>query len=329
MRRPALGQSPPSAIGAGHCTLRLLIVLGRNNVTVRFDLRHIRDFVVVAEERHFHAAAERLHITQPALSRTIRWLEDAVGTPLLTRTTRRVQLTEAGRVFLHECNLALCHIDRALEAARSAAQGRLGYLRIAYMDFAMNSLMPGIIDRFRREYPSIKLDMVYMPSSEQEAAILESTVDIGFLIGPFVAKGVSHILLNKEKMVVLLPTQHPLTKKKSIALKDLATERFVLGSATSWAKFRTHFFSIFHHAGISPIIAQEASSSDGIFGLVAANIGIAIYSECVRNIRREGLVIRPLSDKIPPLETIVCWRSDDSTPTKQTFVEFLSKNHAA
>ncbi|WP_227747207.1 LysR family transcriptional regulator [Paraburkholderia franconis] len=292
---------------------------------MRIDVHHIRAFLAVADALQFRVAAERLHITQPALSRIIKALEEAVGASLLTRTTRSVQLTNAGRVFAEHCNLALAHLDQAVTLARRAEAGNIGHLRIAYMDFAINGALPSIIEEFSKKFPLISIDLVHMPSTTQKEAILNSTIDIGFMIGPFSAQNVESMPFGREKMVVLLPVGHPLTKKNALRLSELAHEPFVLGTHQSWEAFRNHFFSMCHRSGFSPDIAQEASTSDGIFGLVAANTGISIYPECVRNIHRSGLVIRPLSDQDTSLEEIACWRSDAQNPSTEAFVGELSQ----
>lgn len=290
---------------------------------MRIDVHHIRAFLAVADALQFNVAAERLHMTQPALSRIIKALEETVGAALLARTTRRVELTNAGRVFAEHCQLALTHIDQAVTLARRAEAGNLGHLRIAYMDFAINGTLPAIIEAFGKTFPSINIDLVHMPSTLQKKAMLDSTIDIGFMIGPFAAPAVETRIFGREPMVALLPAAHPLTRKKTLWLADLANERFVLGTPHSWEAFRHHFFSICHRAGFSPSIAQEASTSDGIIGLVAANTGVSLYPECIRNIQRSGLSVRPLADKDTEIEMIVCWRTDTRNPSVETFVSEL------
>lgn len=290
---------------------------------MRIDVHHIRAFLAVADALQFSVAAERLHMTQPALSRIIKALEESVGAALFARTTRRVELTNAGRVFAEHCQLALTHIDQAVALARRAEAGNIGHLRIAYMDFAINGALPAIVEAFGKKFPSINIDLVHMPSTVQKEAMLDSTIDVGFMIGPFTAPGVETRVFGREPMVALLPAAHPLTKKRSLHLADLAGERFVLGTPHSWEAFRHHFFSICHRVGFSPAIAQEASTSDGIIGLVAANTGVSIYPECIRNIQRSGLVVRPLADKDTAIEMVVCWRADTRNPSVETFVSEL------
>lgn len=287
---------------------------------MRIDIHHIRAFLAVADALQFNLAAERMHMTQPALSRIIKALEEAVGAALLARTTRRVELTDAGRVFAEHCQLALTHIDQAVSLARQADAGNIGHLRIAYMDFAINGALPAIIEAFGRKFPTINIDLVHMPSTMQKEAMLDSTIDVGFMIGPFAAPGVKTCVFGREPMVALLPAGHPLAEKKTLKLTDLANERFVLGTPHSWEAFRYHFFSICHRAGFAPTIAQEASTSDGIIGLVAANTGVSVYPECIRNIHRSGLCVRSLADKDTAIEMVACWRADTRNPSVDTFI---------
>jgi DNA-binding transcriptional LysR family regulator len=139
---------------------------------MRIDVHHIRASLAVAEALQFSVAADRLHMTQPALSRIIKALEESVGAALLARTTRRVELTNAGRVFAEHCQLALTHIDQAITLARRAEAGNIGHLRIAYMDFAINGSLPGIVESFGKKFPSISIDLVHLPSTVQRKPCL-------------------------------------------------------------------------------------------------------------------------------------------------------------
>jgi DNA-binding transcriptional LysR family regulator len=245
---------------------------------LRIDVHQIKAFLAVADALQFKGAAEQLHITQPALSSIIKALELEVGAQLLQRTTRVVELTGAGRVFAEQSRLALEHIERAALLARRAEAGQIGNLRIAYMDFAINGALPEIIEAFSKSFPQIAIDLVHIPSTLQKDAIQDTSIDVGFMIGTYHAANIETIPFAMEKLVVLLPTGHRLAKRKTIRVQELAKERFVLGGPDSWEAFRHHFFAISHAAGFLRDIAQEASTSDGIFGLGAANTGISIYS---------------------------------------------------
>lgn len=263
---------------------------------LHFDLRQVRAFLTVANELHFGRAAGALFTTQPSLSRTIRQLEEAVGAPLFERTTRRVRLTAAGEAFAAECRLALGHLDLAAHAARNAAAGREGHLRVAYMDFAINGRLPAILQSFRADAPGVSVSLEYMPTAAQQMALLEGRIDIGFMIGPFRAQKASSVLVDQQDYVALLPEAHPLASRETLRLADLAGEPFVMGSNETFSAFRTLLFDLCHAARFFPNVVQEASNSGGIFGLVAAGAGVSVYAGCARNVCRTGVVVRPLAD---------------------------------
>ncbi|MCZ6763894.1 MAG: LysR substrate-binding domain-containing protein [Alphaproteobacteria bacterium] len=274
---------------------------------MNIELRHIRAFVMVAHELHFRRAAQKMNLGQPALSRHIKWLEQEVGVKLLSRTTRSVQLTEAGRAFLAECEIALSHISQAPIVARHAAEGSIGHLSVAYNDFAISGPLPFLLQIFRGQYPGLHVDLLHLPTAQQKRAIIEGRIDIGFLIGPFLGREIESKLVSREDFVVVLPRTHPLAGQASIRLEQLSDEPFVVGSEDSWEAFRPMFLEMCASAGFVPNIVQEASTSDGILGLVAANLGVTIYPECVRTFQRENVVIVPLDGVDAQVDTLMAW----------------------
>jgi DNA-binding transcriptional LysR family regulator len=292
----------------------------------KFDLRQARAFVFVAEELHFGRAAARLFMTQPALSRSIRALEDAVGTSLFERSTRRVRLTAAGEAFAAECRLALGHLERASASALNAAEGREGRLRVGYMDFAINGRLPQILKAFRAKYPQVMVDLQYIPTAMQHAALLEGRIDIGFMIGELKAQKVLNLLVDQDDFVVLLPEGHRLAARPSVRLVDLAREPFVLGSEDTFSSFRALLFQLCHAAGFFPHVVQQASNTSGIFGMVAAGVGVTIYAGCAMNLRRTGVVVRPLADVQETIPTFAAWVSDHPSEVLRRFKDLVIAN---
>ncbi len=291
---------------------------------MRFDLRHLRSFITLADELHFSRAAARLNMTQPGMSRLISELEADVGVPLLRRTTRTVELTEAGKAFLAEATLALERLERAVHVARRTASGETGVLRIGYMDFAINGRLPEFLRTFSRTRPETRLELSFIPTLQQQEALLADRIDIGFMIGPFEQPGMASYTFDTERYVALLPITHPLSNVRVLRLADLAGEPFVLGSGQNWGAFRAKLFSLCHRAGFTPNIVQEASSSEGIFGLVAAGAGVSVYASCVRNVQRRGIVIRDFDDVSDKLLTSAAWATPIQSPSVRVFTEFLA-----
>ena len=289
------------------------------------ELRHLRYFTVVAEELHFHRAAERLNIAQPALSRAIRSLEGDLGCALLTRTTRRVSLTDAGRVFVKEARAALHQVDVATALARDAADGKIGHLSIGYMDFAINGPLPRILSEFRVENPGIGAELTHLWTERQRTALVTGEIDVGFMIGPFDAAGITTSVVARENLVAVLPEHHPLAARDTLHLEDLRTEPFVLGSQDTWGPFRRLIGELCLDAGFVPDVVQESHSSDGIFGLVAAGMGVTLYVETARHLSLRGSVSRPLTPSIAQIETVAAWRSDSTSAAVHRFAEYASR----
>ena len=285
----------------------------------RFDLRQVRAFLSVADELHFRRAAERLAMTQPALSRTIRDLEEAIGVALFERSTRKVRLTAAGEAFAAECRLALSHLQLAANAARGAAQGKSGRLRVAYMDFAINGRLPQILQAFRASVPGVSVDLEYLPTAAQHMALLEGRVDIGFMIGRFEAHRIANLHVDDDVYVALLPEGHRLASRATLKLADLAREPFVVGARETFSAFRTRLFDLCHRAGFFPNVVQEASDSSGIFGLVAAGAGITVYAGCAGHVRREGVVVKRLSDVKERIPIVAAWLEDHPSEALRRF----------
>lgn len=290
------------------------------------ELRHLRAFAVLGRELHFRRTAEALHIAQPALTKTIQQLEEHVGAPLLLRSTRRVELTEAGRVFLAETADVAAGIDRAVERARKAARGVRGELRVAYTDFAINGALPHVLRAFTEAHPSIHLDLIFTPTVHQNEAILRHRVDIGFLFGVSDQQLIDSLPFDENEYVVMMPLNHPLAESENLTLGDLRHEKFVFGAGDSWMIFRNQVFAECRARGFLPEISLEATNSDGIFGLVIAGAGIAIYSSAIGNMPRAGIAIRHLVDMPTKLPISAVWERSNSSTELATFLKFLRKH---
>ncbi|RAI02012.1 LysR family transcriptional regulator [Acuticoccus sediminis] len=288
-----------------------------------YELRHLRAFLAVAEALHFGRAAERIGLSQPALSRTIAELEEALSVTLFRRTTRQVSLTAAGEAFMEATRETFAQLRRAETAAQDAAAGTTGLLRIAYNDFAINGRLPELIRVFVERHPDIRLELTYLATTLQRKALLTESIDVGFLIGGLESEGFANYPFHEDRYVALLPATHAMASRRELYLTDLADEPFVMGTVDQWGAHRERTFALCQSAGFFPKVVQEAGSSEGIFGLVAAGTGVTIYAECVRNLQRRGLVIKPLSDVTAVTPTIAVWRRGNRAATLARFVECL------
>lgn len=290
---------------------------------LRFGLQQVRAFVCLADELHFGRAANVLCTSQPALSRLIRNLEQALGMRLLSRSTRKVLLTPAGESFASECRLALSHLQLAANAAQNAASGVKSRLRMAYTDFAIEGRVPQILELFRAKVPGVSVTLEYMPTAVQHVSLLEGRIDLGFITGEFRAPKVQNVLVEQHEFVALLPEEHRFAARDSLRLDDLAREPFVIGSETTFRSFRAMVFDLCHTAGFYPKVVQEVSSSVGIFGLVAAGAGVTIYSGSARNIRRSGVIVKPLSDVQRKIPIFAACLADHASADLRRFLELV------
>ena len=290
---------------------------------MRFELRHLRYFLAVAEELHFRRAAERLNIAQPALSRAIRQLEAELGVALLTRSSRQVALTAAGEAFLDGCHEVLNGLGRAVARTRKVETGEVGHLAIGYTDFAISGALPRIIQRFRDANPEITIALDHGVTNQQLPALESGRLDFGFVTGPIFQRHFQGVVVDNDPFVVVLPRAHRLARQKEIALAELAEEPFVLGTPDTWTHYLDHLYRLCRSAGFEPRVVQSAFNSEGIFGLVACNMGVTIHTSSVRNYIRKDLLVRPLKDSERRVPTLALWRREGVSRSGRRFIDFV------
>lgn len=287
--------------------------------------RDIEAFNVVAVELSFRRAAERLAIDQSALSRRIRQLEEMLGYQLIRRTTREVSLTQAGVIFHERTRLIGAEIERAIHAARIAAEGKRGQLRIGYMSFAAIELMPQAVAAFSTEYPDIELELRYIRTQGQKLELARNTIDLGFILGPFNHPQFETLPLESEPLVAILPINHRLTTRPRVTLEDLAAYPLVLGSMAEWDFFRTFLDDTFAQAGHQVNVRYEASNAMGILGLVGSGMGVSVYSQSIERFQPRTIMTRPIADCPARVETLLVWNRAYKNPALLNFVKTVKR----
>src|SRR5579883_1058759 len=192
------------------------------------EIRHLRYFVAVAEELHFGRAAARLHIAQPPLSQQIRRLEEILGHALFLRTSRDVQLTAAGEELLERARHTLRKMDADISAVRKIGRGEAGALTVGFIGSGMLTALPKMLGRYRRQYPQVDLQLRELYTEGLIDSLLNGTVDVGFLRAGGSVEGLRIEALLAEPFVAVLPRRHSLAKQKTVAVKSLQHEPFVL-----------------------------------------------------------------------------------------------------
>ncbi|ALM53195.1 LysR family transcriptional regulator [Halomonas huangheensis] len=290
---------------------------------MRIEIRHLRALITVAECLHFRRAAERLNVAQPALSRTIAQLEEAVGETLFQRNNRHVQLTEPGRVMLEESRQILGHLDDAVLKTQRAGRGEIGRLAIGYTDFAITGRLPALLDDFRHWRADIDFDLHFGSTAQQLQDLQDKRLDFGFITGPNLTPGLVSRPIQRDFFIAAVSETHPLAQRDSIRLEELAHEPFIVGNMQMWRHFRRKLDEICARAGFQPNVAQETFNSETIFGFVACNFGVTVHLECASNYVRKGVKILPLSNVSDSLVTEVAWRDGSLSPVQRSFLDRL------
>jgi DNA-binding transcriptional LysR family regulator len=284
------------------------------------ELRQLRYFVAVAEELHFRRAAARLHISQPPLSQQISQLEDELGCRLLNRTRRSVELTPAGETFLRDARAMLGELEAAVATARRVDAGQAGLLRVSFVGSALLSIVPGIIQRFRRGRPEVEIELRERSTLAQLRALSVGVVDVGLVRPPIEPDDALHTeVVMRERTVAAIPAGHPLARLTRVPLKRLAAEPLVLFPREQAPGFHDLLTGRLAATGTSPHVVQYAPEMLTIIGLVAAGIGVSPVPASVARLGLEGVTYRPLVGA-PATELVAVTRADETSPLIEAFV---------
>lgn len=286
------------------------------------ELRHLRYFLAVAEERNFTRAAERLGIRQPPLSRQIRELEQEFEAPLFHRLTRGVELTEAGAVLAEDARRVLDQIERVRAGVRNRARGETGQLRVGFAGATyFQPIVPGIIRDFRERFPGVVLSPEQSNTPRLSIGLRAGEIDIAFIRPPMEhGEGLRAELLVDEPMVAVLPGAHPLADEPSVALSALAAETFILVPRVIGPGFYDSIIAGCRDAGFVPRLGQEAPQMPAMVPMVAAGFGVSVVPQSLRQIRTEGVVYRDLHGDVLRAPISLAYRREDHAPAVRNFV---------
>ena len=290
------------------------------------ELRHLRYFIAVAEELHFGRAAEKLYIAQPPLSQQIKQLETQIGVTLFSRTRRKVELTEAGVVFLEQARKTMAQAEYAVSAAQRAATGETGTLEIGFVSSATyHDVIPNIVRVFRERHHGVTLALHELTSVEQVQALREGHIQVGFVRPPVGDDTLSLEFVLHETFVAALPSSHPLARTNIVPVAALAVDPFVMLPRNLNLSLYDQIVAICHQAGFSPRVAQEAVQLQTISSLVAAGIGVSLVPAAMQNLRRSGVVYRPLEGVKARIEMAAAYRPDHESAVVRQFLNVVKE----
>ena len=287
------------------------------------ELRLLKSFEALSEFGHYGRAARAIHITQPALTKQIRQIEEEVGGPLFVRGRQGAQLTPVGRLFASEIGPLLRHADRVLDRARRAARGELGELRLGF-GIATRLLVPRLVSRFRKAFPDVQVSLQDTSTPSQLEALAAGTLDVGFVRLPIEAPLV-HIPVVEERLVLAVPE----TRRAELARRSPATfsdEPFVELGPTRSPSFHAHVLRVCAAYGFRPKVAQSATEFFTVLALVAARMGIAVVPSAVTQTRVEGVAYLPLDVPEAAWRVGAAWLPAVSSPAREAFLTLLREH---
>ncbi|MHB9839774.1 LysR family transcriptional regulator [Paraburkholderia terrae] len=304
------------------------------------DLRQLRYFVTVAEEKHFGRAAARLSMTQPPLSQAIRALEETLGVELFARTKRSVELTSVGADLLPEVRRLLAGAEGLRPLAQSLARGEAGVLSLAFVSTADYGLLPPLLREFGIRHPRVRLELLEATSDVQIDELVAGRVDAGLVIGPLpprYASQLSWLPLAREPLVIAMSTEMAARidgdggsgagvaewRDEPLSLAQAGDAPLVVFPRRLAPGFYDIIMDCYGAAGLTPHIGQEAIQMQTIVSLVSAGMGVALVPQSLRNLRRTGVVYRPLREAVPAVVTGLVWRTAEVSPVLAGFIDIV------
>ncbi|CAN7395154.1 LysR family transcriptional regulator [Paraburkholderia sp. SIMBA_054] len=308
------------------------------------DLRQLRYFVTVAEEKHFGRAAARLSMTQPPLSQAIRALEDTLGVELFARTKRSVELTSVGADLLPDVRRLLAGAEGLRPLAQSLARGEAGVLSLAFVSTADYGLLPPLLREFGTRHPCVRLELLEATSDVQIDELVAGRVDAGLVIGPLpprYASQLSWLPLAREPLVIAMSTEMAARiegdaegdaasgagvaewRDEPLSLAQAGDAPLVVFPRRLAPGFYDIIMDCYGAAGLTPHIGQEAIQMQTIVSLVSAGMGVALVPQSLRNLRRTGVVYRPLREAVPAVVTGLVWRTAEVSPVLAGFIDIV------
>jgi len=283
------------------------------------DIRQMRYFVTLAETLHFGRAAERLHLTQPPLTRQIAALEKELGVKLLERHSRQAKLTPAGAQFLQDARAVLASFDQACSNARLADKGELGRLSIGFMMHAAHTIVPRLARRYMAHHPGVDLKLREVVPNVLIDDVLADRYDVGVVFPPGLVKGLETRLVHREKLCVAMYPPHPLVQKDLISASDLEGHALIATPVEISPALRDAIIGYCRTAGFLPQIRLETQLQQTIVSLVAEELGIALVPESMRRSGITNVVYRDLANA-PSIDHVLIWRTGNINPALPGFL---------
>jgi DNA-binding transcriptional LysR family regulator len=290
------------------------------------ELRHLRYFVAVAEALSFTKASENLHLAQPSLTRQIKNLEAEIGVRLFDRAGKRISLTQEGESFLLDARRLVDECARSVLAVQRLSRGEAGQLNIGYVANVYHDLLPATLGAFRKACPRTALNLFDMTPAEQYHALEGRKIDLGFV--SFRAGSAGSALqwacVGHDVIMVAVAAGNPLAQKAKINLKDLEPMFFVGMSEKAYPGSDEWLIDVCRKAGFTPRILQDADREPAVISFVAAGLGVALLSEQIKRLPHEGVIFRPLRQRLIA-DSWAVWKVNNSSDCLKQYIQIVKE----
>ena len=290
------------------------------------ELRHLRYFIAVAEERHFTRAAEKLGIAQPPLSQQIKKLEQELGTLLFRRLTRGIELTAAGTIFLEDARGIMSQVERARSRAISVARGESGRMCIGFASSAVfHPLVATLIRYYRDRYPRVTISPIEGSTPSLVQGMDSGDIDAAVVRLPFNECGDDYRLnvLAEEDMLIVLPAHHPLAREDAIALAALERETLILFPRSIGPGLYDSIIAACRKEGFSPSLGQESPQVPSTVNMVAAGFGVSIVPASIRSVHAEGVTYHRIKGEPLKVQIALAHRAHERTQVVLNLVQMI------
>ncbi|AMO24843.1 LysR substrate-binding domain-containing protein [Ramlibacter solisilvae] len=288
------------------------------------EFRHLRCFLVLAKELHFGRAAQRLAMSQPPLSVAIQQLEEAVGTRLFERDSKRVKLTAAGEAFRVQAQALVTRAEEAKVHAREVAAGALGRVRIGFVGSMLFRGLPSWLHRFQAEHARIEIELRELNSQEQIEALMHDQLDVGFLQTDKLPAALQSIPVGSEPFVCCLPEGHPAARKRQVPLALLSEDPFVLFSRQVSPDSYASIIDMCRAAGFYPRVRHEVRHWLSVLAVVSQGMGVSVVPAPLRTTGMAGAVFRPLAGGGRQSDVFCAWMPEMDQPARDRFLKVVS-----
>ena len=288
------------------------------------DVRQLRYFIAVAEERSFTLAARRLNLSQPPLSQHIQALEAELGTQLLYRTSRKVELTQAGEAMLLRGRAILQQVKSAEDEVRSIGAGLVGTLDLGATGSILRGRLAELLAAYRQVAPLVRMTVHEQAPARQIAALLNRTTNISLIRGVPTERELTSKLAWREEVVLAVPPTHRLAKRKRVALGELASEDHVVLDPDS-SDFARYVQTCCVDAGFLPKVSQQVVDAQSIPSLIAAGFGVALVPQSIARFTTADIAFRPIRPSPPAADVFLVFREDETSMVVHNFIKLAMR----